>query len=188
MLRKTFSLSLIFVLGCSLLFFVSNKSVSANSGTTQIYLGAFVGPSHIGNLGRLETFEKSVGKGVSIWNWVQLWNRPNDSENVAEFDTVLMNECRAHGAIPMVSWSPEASDNAPEFTNLQSILDGKEDAYLTAWGQASAAWGHPYFIRLMWEFTGSWNDNNQHFAGYGTYPWDNSNTPAIFVAAWQYIV
>jgi hypothetical protein len=76
----------------------------------------------------------------------------------------------------------------PEFTNLQSILDGKEDAYLTVWGQASAAWGHPYFVRLMWEFTGSWNDNTPQNPGYGTYPWGNGNTPAIFVAAWQYIV
>lgn len=88
----------------------------------------------------------------------------------------------------MVSWSPEASDGDPNFNNLQDIIDGKEDAYLTAWGNASAAWGHPYFVRLMWEFTGSWTDNTVQSPGYGIYPWGNGNTPAIFVAAWQHIV
>lgn len=140
----------------------------------------------------LQNFENQVGKSVAIWNWIQLWNRPKDGENSPFFEPTWMNECRNHGAIPMVSWSPEASDGMPEFTNLQSILDGKEDAYLTAWGQASAAWGHPYFVRLMWEFTGSWTDNrpndNPPFYGYGIYPYGNGNTPAIFVAAWQYIV
>jgi hypothetical protein len=106
---------------------------------------------------------------------------------MAEFDTALMNQCRQHGAIPMVSWAPEADDNGL-FTNLQSILSGKEDAYLTAWGQASAAWGHPYFVRLMWEFTGSWTDNTAQNPGCGYYPWGNGNTPALFVQAWQYVV
>ena len=179
MLRKTFALFLVVVLACSLFFSVSIKSASA-SETSQIYFGAFVGPSHIGNYSLLQTFESAVGKGVSIWTWFQLWNRPDDSENVAEFDTALMNECRAHGSIPMISWSPESGDPNDQFTNLHSILDGSQDAYLTAWGQAAAAWGHPFFVRLMWEFTGSWTA--------GCYPFGNGNTPAIFVQAWQYVV
>ena len=48
--------------------------------------------------------------------------------------------------------------------------------------------GHPYFVRLMWEFTGSWTDNTPQRPGYGYYPWGNGNTPDTFVAAWQYIV
>jgi hypothetical protein len=100
---------------------------------------------------------------------------------MAEFDTALMTECRAQGAIPMISWAPESGWSNFSFTNLKSILDGSQDAYLTAWGQASAAWGHPYFVRLMWEFTGSWTD--------GCYPFGNGNTGAAeFVQAWQYIV
>jgi hypothetical protein len=99
---------------------------------------------------------------------------------VAEFDTALMNECRAHGSIPMINWAPESGDPNDQFTNLHSILDGSQDAYLTAWGQAAAAWGHPFFVRLMWEFTGSWTA--------GCYPFGNGNTPAIFVQAWQYVV
>ena len=190
--KKRKSFALIVILFCSLFFTLGIKPVIASSGTSQIYWGAFVGPSHKVPYSALQTFENQVGKSVSIWNWIQLWNRPKDRENSPVFEQTWMDECRNHGAIPMISWSPEASDEAPEFTNLQSILDGKEDTYLKAWGQASAAWGHPYFIRLMWEFTGSWTDNNPNgnppFYGYGIYPWGNGNTPEKFVQAWQRIV
>ncbi len=151
----------------------------------QAYWGAWVGDSHIGNYGMLTAFENQVDKGVSIWNWIQLWNRPQDSENMPNFDTALMNQALSHGAIPMVSWGPEGSVINPgdvSFTNLQDIINGNWDPYLTAWGQASAIWGHPYFVRLFWEFTGSWTDAN------GIYPWGSGNTPAMFVQAWQHIV
>jgi hypothetical protein len=178
MLRKTFALALVVVLACSLFFAINIKPVSAS--TNQIYWGAWVGSSHIGNYNLLQTFESTVGKDVSIWDWIQLWNRPDDSENMAEFDTALMNQARNNGIIPMVSWAPEAGDPNDLYANLQSILDGSQDAYLTAWGQAAAAWGHPFFVRLMWEFTGSWKD--------GYYPFGNGNTAAEFVQAWQYVV
>ncbi|MGD0644688.1 MAG: glycosyl hydrolase [Candidatus Bathyarchaeia archaeon] len=181
MLKKTFAFSLIVALACSLFFSISIKSVSAYSGTSQLYFGAFVGPSHLGNPANLKAFESEVGKDVSIWNWFQLWNRPDDSENMAEFDKALMDECRNAGSIPMISWAPESGDPNNPFTNLKSILDGSQDAYLTAWGQAAAAWKHPFFVRLMWEFTGSWTN--------GYYPFGNGNTGASeFVQAWQYIV
>jgi len=75
----------------------------------------------------LTSFEETVGKGVSIWNWIQLWTRSDDSENVAEFDIALMNQCRQHGAITMVSWSPFATDGNSMFSNLQDIVSGKCD-------------------------------------------------------------
>jgi hypothetical protein len=187
-MKKILSISLVVLLAGSLFFTLSIKPVLAYSGTTQIFFGAFVGPSHKVAFSYIQDFENQVGKNVSIWNWIQLWNRPPDGENNPNFKADWMNEARNHGAIPMVSWSPEASDNDPNFVNLQSILNGKEDAYLTAWGQASAAWGHPYFVRLMWEFTGSWTNNTPQQPGYGIYPWGNGNTPEKFVQAWQYIV
>ena len=181
MLRRTFALSLVVVLVCSMFFALDGQPVNAQT-SNQIYWGAWVGDSHIGNYTLLTSFEETVGKGVSIWNWIQLWTRSDDSENVAEFDIALMNQCRQHGAIPMVSWSPFSTDGNSMFSNLQDIVSGKCDAYLTAWGQASATWGHPYFVRLMWEFTGSWCASN------GIYPWSNGNTPALFVQAWQHVV
>ncbi len=183
--KKTLTFFVIIVLVCAIF---SSSTKAASSSRYPIYWGAWVGSSHIGNYNLLTNFEGQVGKGVSIWNWIQLWNRPQDSENIPNFDNALMDQSRNHGAIPMVSWSPEAG-NGGIFSSLQDIIEGKCDTYLTAWGQASAQWGHPYFVRLMWEFTGPWTDytiNN----GYGIYPWDSGigNTPAKFVQAWQHIV
>jgi hypothetical protein len=170
-----------FLLACPFININSSASVSS----PQIYWGSWVGDSHIGNYNLLTNFETQVGKGVSIWNWIQLWNRPQDSENIPNFDTALMNQARSHGAIPMVSWGPESSANNPgdmPYTNLQDVIDGNWDAYFTSWGQASAAWGHPFFARPFWEFTGSWNTIN------GINPWNNGNTPSIFIQAWQHMV
>jgi hypothetical protein len=127
-----------------------------------------------------------VGKGVSIWNWIQLWNRPQDSENIPNFDTALMNQARNHGVIPMVSWGPESGNPNFPFNNLKSIIDGSQDAYLIKWGQDSAKWGHPYFVRLMWEFTGSWTYDKPSKTG--IYPWGENNSPQLFVQAWQHVV
>ena len=161
--------------------------------STQIYWGAWVGDAHIGSYSLLQTFESQVGKGVSIWDWIQIWTRPADSENQPNFDTSQMNQARNAGIIPMVSWSPEQNvdhetGNQGDFYNLQSILNGDFDSYFAAWGAASAAWGHPYFVRPMWEFTGYWT--SQDLGGYGIYPFGggNGNTAAMFVAAWQYMV
>jgi hypothetical protein len=191
MLRKTFALSLVVILACSLFFSVCIKSVSASSGN-QIFWGAWVGTEDKMPLSTIQTFENQVGKHISVWNWLQWWTNPIvDQNHDLNFNSAWMDECRNHGSIPMVSWAPHAADHSPNFSNLQSILDHKEDAYLDAWGKASANWGHPYFVRLMWEFTGGWNNyvaNDPNQQGTGYYPWGNGNTPAIFVAAWQYIV
>jgi len=80
----------------------------------------------------LTTFENQVGKGVSIWNWIQLWTRPQDSDNIPTFDVAQMNQARNAGIIPMVSWSPEQNaqsqtSQAGMFYNLQSIINGNFD-------------------------------------------------------------
>jgi len=183
MLRKAFVVALAILLVCSPFFSVS-KSVSAS--TNLIYWGAWVGNSHIGDYNLLTSFEGQVGKSVSIWNWIQLWNRPQDSENYPNFNLAIMNQARSHGAIPMVSWGPEAGWTDFPFANLDSIISGSQDQYLIKWGQDSAAWGHPYFVRLMWEFTGGWTyDDPSHT---GIYPWGYGNSPAKFVQAWQHVV
>lgn len=174
---------LIVALTCSLFLSVNDNCSFAS--TNQIYWGAWVSDAtdgHIGNINAVTAFASTVGKGLSIWNWIQLWNRPDDSDNLAEFDIAQMTACRNAGMIPMVSWAPEgpASGDTPVFNSLQDILNGNFDSYLIAWGNAAKAWNHPFFVRLMWEFTGSWAGSE--------YPWGSGNTPALFVQAWQYIV
>jgi hypothetical protein len=151
MLRKTFALSLVVVLACSLYFSISIKSVSAQNGTAQIYFGAFVGPSHIDKPAQFEAFGNKVGKGLSIWENFQYWNRPADSENDPNFDATWMDTCREYGAIPLVTWDPGDGGSNTEYPNLSNIINGDMDSYITTWAQAAKAWGHPFLIRLMHE-------------------------------------
>jgi hypothetical protein len=149
--------------------------------TNQIYWGAWDGEDY--QLSTIQAFEAQVGKNLSIWNNMQWWYSGTD------FNLTWMNAVRNNGMIPMVSWGPNNQANS-SFVDLNSILNGSWDSYLTAWGQASAAWGHPYFVRLMWEFNGYWVEPE------GIYPYGSSafgttsagNTPQEFVEAWQYIV
>jgi len=184
MLRKAFVAVLAILVVSTPFFSLSTQSISTS--TDQIFWGAWVGSHHIGYYNLLSDFEAQVGKGVSIWNWIQLWNRPQDSENIPNFDFSLMNQARSHGVIPMVSWGPESGNPAFPFYNLDSIINGSQDAYLIKWGQDSAKWGHPYFVRLMWEFTGSWTYDQTSQTG--VYPWGAGNSPAKFIQAWQHVV
>ena len=177
--RKLFALSLFFCLACSLFFSVSVESVLSNSADSQIYFGAFVGPSHKDSLAQLQSFEATVGKGVAIWNWFQYWNRPADSENDPNFNLAWMNEARAHGSIPMITWDPGDGGSSTGYPNLLNIIRGDMDSYITNWAQDAKAWGHPFFIRLMHEFTGSWTP---YYEGV------NGNSQGQFVQAWQHIV
>lgn len=189
-MKKLFTLSFLILLLASPFLSLTQAQ------STQIYWGAWVSDAtdgHIGSYSYLSTFESQVGKAVSIWDWIQLWNRPADGDNQPTFQTAQMNQARNNGIIPLISWSPEQNVGTPsstpgDFYNLQSILDGNFDAYFAAWGAASASWGHPYFLRPMWEFTGYWT--SQDLGGYGIYPFDggNGNTAAMFVSAWQYMV
>lgn len=139
------------MIALSLFFALSIKSVSADIGKTQIYFGAFVGPSHHGTLAQLEAFETEIGKGVSIWSWFQYWDRLKDSENSPYFEATWMDECRAHGSIPMITWDP-GDGGEQMYSYLPLIIKGDYDSYITTWAEAARDWGHPFFIRLFHEF------------------------------------
>lgn len=172
--RKELALFLVVVIACSIFFSVGFKSVSANSETTPIFWGAFVGPSHIGSLEQLQAFESSVGKGVAIWSIFQFWDRPKDTENDPNFDTSWMNQCRAHGAIPEIAFDPGDGGKAGDEiyrTYFSLILQGYYDSYLTNWARNASAWGHPFFIRLFHEIDDHWDTAYE----------------AQFVQAWKYV-
>ena len=175
--RKLLGIALIILCFVMLLPLVLIVSVQTN----KVYWGAWAGEDY--QLSTIQAFEAQIGKNLSIWNNMQWWY------NSSDFNFAWMNDVRNDGLIPMVSWSPNNQADS-SFVDLSSILNGSWDSYLTAWGQASAAWGHPYFLRLMWEFNGNWVEPE------GLYPYGSSapdtqsagNTPQEFVQAWQYIV
>jgi beta-mannanase len=82
----------------------------------------------------------------------------------------------------MVTWEPWAKprgrfhDPIQPAVRLERIVAGSEDAYITAWARAAAAYGGPMLLRPMQEMNGWW------------YPWavgTNGNDAATFVAAWR---
>jgi len=180
MLKKTFVVALVILLVCTPFFSLSAQHVSAS--TNQIFWGAYVGTESRMPLSTLQTFEDQVGKKVSIWNWLQWWIDGTDQYHDPNFNFAWMDDCRNHGAIPMVSWAPSTILIAGRYGGYDDITSGKFDAYLDKWGRDSNKWGHPYFVRLEWEFNGDWSK------GQGQTPWSGGGTPQKFVAQWQYIV
>ncbi len=101
----------------------------------------------------LESFEGMVGKQMAIIASSSYWGRQS-------FPTKNMEIIARHGGMPLVFWSPwdEPYDqDKPEkkFT-LTSILEGKWDAYIDAWGDSAKAFGRPLFVAWGIEMNGTW--------------------------------
>ncbi len=91
----------------------------------------------------------------------------------------ILDELRRLGVTGMVSWS------LPGNGTLQSVADGSEDAYIERQARTVAAYGRPLFIRLDWEFNGTWYPWSAVGPGGQTVP---GNRPAEYVAAWRHVV
>lgn len=148
---------------------------SAPSGSASIYYGVHVAYD---SMSYVTSFEADAGKPVSIIMWYQQWGLTNGWQYI---QTYWMNEVRAHGAIPLITWDPQdpsnGTANQPAYA-LQNIINGNFDGYITQWAQQSKAWGHPYFLRFAHEMNGNWN------------PWSeqvNGNKPGQFVLAWRHV-
>ncbi len=139
-----------------------------------VYYGVYV-PGWLTDLSRVAQFEADAGKSAAIVMWYQGWGVTDGSQN---FQPVWMDNVRSHGAIPLVTWEPwlyTAGAHQPDYA-LRRIIAGAFDAYITAWADASKAWGHPYFLRFAAEMNGNW------------FPWSeqtNGNVAGEYVAAWR---
>ena len=148
-----------------------NQSVTAS-----VYYGMHV-PGWLNKLSALTTFENDAKKKVSIVMFYQGWGLTDGTQN---FETNWMNNVRNHGSIPMVTWEPwlyTGGTNQPQYS-LKNIINGKFDAYITKWADASKTWGHPYFLRFAAEMNGNW------------FPWServNGNQPGQYVLAWKHV-
>ena len=156
-----------------------HEQIITQSGTTaleaaSIYYGAYTG-GVLQNMNTVVQFESSVQKSMSIVMTYQQWNQTV----LSLFQPSWMNTVRQHGSIPMVSWEPWAGVNGCSPTyDLQNIINGKFDSYITQWAQSAKAWGNPFFLRFSPEMNGNW------------YPWSEQcpeNKPGQYVQAWQHV-
>jgi hypothetical protein len=108
------------------------------------------------------------------------------------FPTSYVDSVVSLGSMPMITWKPMLA-NYKSQSVLTSIANGSLDAYITSWAVAAKAVNHKIYVRLMHEFNGDWYPWGTVVAGQtrfpdgsGVYPY--TNTPAMFVAAFQHVV
>lgn len=150
-----------------------------------LYWGAWIGDQLTGtnppwDMNAVTIFERVVGKGMSLIEFSSPFQDCSQGPcRFYPFPEAAMNNIRAHGSIPVFSWSPESSPRAgveqPAF-QLGDIIAGTYDPYIAQFAAEARDWGHPFFLRFAWEMNGNW------------FPWServNGNAPGEYIAAWR---
>jgi Bacterial Ig domain len=159
-------------------------NVANGTSTTshQIYWGAFINGAQYGysappwDWRGVDTFDSHAGKNISMLALGSNWGSSNNT-----FPTSAMDTIRSHGMIPFYSWASESDGAGTSDSNfqLQDIINGNYDSYITSFAQAAKAWGHPFFLRLDWEMN-----------LIGTFPWVqtvNGNSAGQYVTMWRHV-
>ncbi len=154
---------------------VPTSTVAPGEGPA-IYWGASMSGVP-GDMTPLLDWEANVtGKAVSVVHWGHFWG--SGKTGYTPWSSTGLNNAREHGAIPMISWTPEGGSTSR--WRLSTIIDGTHDAYIRQFATDAKTWGNPFFLRIMHEMNGSWG-----------YPWQetqNGNQRGEFVQAWRHIV
>jgi hypothetical protein len=156
-----------------------------NVAPQPLYWGATIGSQLTGNqapwdMSAVAKFEGLTHKSASLIQFFQPFAECNGSCSFYSFPVTPLNSIRAHGSIPVLSWSSQSipsSLNEPDF-QLSDVIEGRYDSYIREFAAEAAAWGHPFFLRFDWEMNGDW------------FPWAegvNGNRPGEFVSAWRHV-
>ena len=132
---------------------------------------AYVGVSTPGPGAAYDGFLRATGLSrVAIYN---RWTTPNGS-----FGWILAEFAR-RPVTGMITW------NLPGDGTQASIASGAWDRNIRARAAEAKAYGKPLFIRLNWEFNGSWYPWSARTAAGKLRP---GNSPANYIAAWRHVV
>ncbi|MFM9105729.1 MAG: glycoside hydrolase family 26 protein [Chloroflexota bacterium] len=142
-------------------------------------LGVFT-PGLPGDLSRLASFEKSIGRPVRVVMWYQAWTGGNQALDIGQVAAIA-----ARGATPMITWEPfdPVGGTVQPIFQLRnlcslpgSLTPSPYDPYIDDWATKLAGWGGPVLLRFAHEMNGAW------------YPWSeqiNGNLPGDYVTAWN---
>ncbi len=129
----------------------------------------------------VSSFEALAGKPSSLVSFFSPFADCSSTPcSFYNFPLTPMEDIRAHGAIPVFSWSSQAlpsSLDEPDF-QLADVVAGTYDDYIREFAEEAREWGHPFFLRFDWEMNGNW------------FPWSegvNGNQPGEYVAAWRHV-
>jgi hypothetical protein len=162
------------------------KQASASRAPQPLYWGATIGSHLTGeqapwDMTAVTKFEEEAHKSASLVQFFQPFaNCGGSSCSFYAFPTTPLESIRAHGSIPVLSWSSQSipsSLNEPDF-QLADVIEGRYDEYIREFATKAKEWGHPFFLRFNWEMNGNW------------FPWAegvNGNAPGQSVAAWRHV-
>jgi hypothetical protein len=163
----------------------ARKPAAASQTTEPVYWGAAIGDHLTGeqapwDMTAVAKFEGEAGKSASLVHFFQPFANCESSCDFYEFPTEPMESVRAHGSIPVLSWSSQSIPsnlNEPDF-QLADVIEGRYDGFIQEFAEEARDWGHPFFLRFDWEMNGNW------------FPWAegiNGNGSGEFVAAWRHV-
>jgi hypothetical protein len=190
-MTKVLGAALVLVLAaCALLPAAAPAASKTGKRAQPVYWGAWIGNQMTGttppwDMAGVAAFEGVVGKSLSL---IGLSSPFADCPagracTFFPFPAQPMENARAYGAIPVLSWASQATPYVPgqignpEF-QLSDVIAGRYDSYIGQFASEARAWGHPFFLRFNWEMNGNW------------FPWSegvNGNNPGEFVAAWRHV-
>jgi beta-mannanase len=163
----------------------SAKPARASGAPHPLFWGATIGSHLTGeqapwDMNAVTAFEQHAQKSVSMVQFFQPFAQCGSSCSFYDFPAKPMESIRAHGSIPVLSWSSQSipsSLNEPDF-QLSDVIEGRYDEFIREFATEAKAWGHPFFLRFDWEMNGNW------------FPWAegvNGNTSGQYVAAWRHV-
>ncbi|HEY8501761.1 MAG TPA: hypothetical protein VIL21_03675, partial [Solirubrobacterales bacterium] len=134
------------------------KRALASGNAQPLYWGATIGDHLTGtqapwDMNAVADFEARAGKSASLVQFFQPFAQCGSSCSFYGFPTTPMNDIRAHGAIPVLSWSSQSIPsnlNQPDF-QLSDVIEGRYDEFILDFATESREWGHPFFLRFNWE-------------------------------------
>jgi hypothetical protein len=163
------------------------RVAKASQGPEQpLYWGATIGDQITGtqapwDMNAVKSFEQFGGKQLSLVNFFAPFANCSTSPcSFYRFPTSAIEAIRAHGAIPVFSWSSQSIPSSKEEPNFQlsDLIAGTYDNYIREFAEDARDWGHPFFLRFNWEMNGNW------------FPWAegvNGNQAGEYVAAWRHV-
>jgi hypothetical protein len=161
------------------------RPAEASRSSEPLYWGATIGDHVSGeqapwDMSAVSTFEAEAGRSASMVQFFQPFADCDPDCSFYPFPTEPVESIRAHGSIPVLSWSSQAipsSLSEPDF-QLGDVIEGRYDDFIREFAEDARDWGHPFFLRFDWEMNGFW------------FPWNegvNGNTAGQYVAAWRHV-
>jgi hypothetical protein len=160
---------------------LSLAQTSHHSKRHAIYWGAALGNPAPYNWGPIRSFERMVGKQLSLVSFgAPFANCSSGRCHFYTFPWKEMRVVRSHGAVPLLNWASIPSGGSAAPFSDRAVASGRYDGPIRAFARSAKAYRKPFFLRFDWEMNGNW-------WAWGTTGHGAEDSPAAFVAMWRHV-